>query len=155
MLEIFPSREEVVEGSIIVVYDLTGSPRSFYSSCYRSLITRVLDDSARLNGEPLKEDDTRRFLLTRMTGRGVIGKLEVEKVLTYFANLAIQVGNFVGVEEDELRRNICAGKIKTFHDNDVDLALRYSEHGEDPHIKRIKVRDKNVLFPANLEVSVF
>lgn len=86
------------------------------------------------------------------TGSCSLGETEVELVLKYFAGLVKQVGNFVGVPEQEVRKNISEGKLRHFDGSDVNLALTYRDgmaNGE-TYLKRINVEGKDVLFPANL-----
>ncbi len=140
-----------VGGDEIAIYDID-QPGSWFTEIYQNKDTKALDETFGLTGEPIEVDSDVAHFLSLATDSCSLGETEVELVLRYFAGLAKQVGNFVGVPEQELRKNISDGKLRHFDGSDVNRALTYRDgmaNGE-TYLKRINVEGKDVLFPANL-----
>ncbi len=157
MLNTLQKRIEIVEGDEISVYELGSGPHTLYSRCYQNRETRSLDEVFSLTGIPVVRGSRQDFDLNTSTQGCSLGEFEVEVVLRYFVTLAKQAGNFVGLEEDELRANISSGKIKIFSEADINRALVYRDAviGNDTYLKRLEVLKRNVLFPVNLRINIF
>ncbi|MBI5398953.1 hypothetical protein HZB03_05810, partial [Candidatus Woesearchaeota archaeon] len=97
-----------IAGDEITVCEIK-NPRSKYSSVFRNKDTRELDQRFGLNGTYLYETSPIARDLLHATDKGALGNVEAERVMRYFAHLAMRAGHFVGVHEEAMRRNIMAG----------------------------------------------
>ena len=141
-----------------------------YSALYRNADTNTLDRRFELdsikNYADREEKDFARELANLALDQAVslssLGNTNVELMMKYFVGRAKNHLAFVGLQEKELRK-----KIEAQTDSDdaeyrlkpefIDQALKYEDWVEEKgvikkvcYLKRINVKGKDVLFPANL-----
>lgn len=142
-----------VKGDEINVYDIK-NPKRWYSAVYQNKDTKELDERFGLTGDSVKKGSEIEKYLNLSTAHCSLGKTEVEYLLRYFAHLAKQAGNFVGILEKELREHLRKGDLgQAYGEGYINLALEYKDYMRKgaTYLKRIKVERKNILFPCNLK----
>lgn len=152
-------RDVKADGDDITVYDLSANPNSWYSTIYQNQDTRKLDELFGLTGKAVEKGSEADYLLGLATGACSLGKTEVEMVLTYFAILARQAGNFIGLPEEQLREHIRKGDLGLLISSEclINGALNYQDGMNDgkTYLKRMEVEGVTVVFPQNLRKLIF
>jgi len=147
-------KEKVVSigNETVIVYPMI-APKSIYSAVCVTEETKKLDKEFGLQGTPSNKNDARLHYLLLSTGYCSLGDAYVESVLRYFADVASQIGRFVGLPEDEVRRNIREGSVKSFLESAIETALSYRDWFNDgkTYLKRVNVEGRDFIVPQNLE----
>ncbi|GEM_PF-2061659 len=159
MIPELTGRDVDCEGQRVTIYDLSQLPKSFFSAVYQNNTTRALDLTFKLTGTPLARESPEYATIRKSTGPSSLGDSRIESLLQYFGVLARQAGNFVGIKEEELLRQIQEGRLRDsfIHAGDIESALRYEDGMNDNarYLERLVVEGNPVLFPSNLRELIF
>lgn len=142
-------RDVIVGKERVTIFDMTCTD-SVYSALYENGGTRALDKTFGLTGEPIPLDGPIADLLKTATGAASLGMTEVEYAMQYFTYVAAKSGRFVGLPEDEVRREINEGRVEGLKEGFIDAALTYGKGTGKTYLNRVFVEGRGVLFPANL-----
>ncbi|HLC88421.1 MAG TPA: hypothetical protein VJG49_00125 [Candidatus Nanoarchaeia archaeon] len=165
---------DIGEGEhLITMWTPKKTSQCLYSALFYNQDTQGLNRKFSLDSTPIVKGSNRDIDLDRSVELSALGHTNVERLLNYFVDLAKIYFNFFGIPEQELRDRISQNQYRVnpyqeskrrnlapkylLKEDYIDQALLHQDlvasgNAIDrvSYLKRIKVKGKEVLFPANL-----
>ena len=157
----------------ITMWTPKDSSQCLYSALFYNQDTRGLNQEFSLDSTAVVKGSNRDKALDMSVELCALGHTNVERLLNYFVDLAKRYNRFVGVPEQELLDLINQNQYRidpfpdikrknhspkyVLNENYIHQALCHQDQIASSraivkvsYLKRIKVKDREVLFPANL-----